>query len=905
MKKILLLLFLALTANAIQAQNTYYVKHDATGVADGSSWTNAFTSIQDYLDNATTQDGDSIFVAAGTYIVDATMTPVGQGIKFYGGFAGTETSLSERDATLMHTTNETILSGDINEDDIAGDFFNNKTDNLSRFFMFNNANNFITIDGFTFKGAYGAQNPIIERNSNTTNFTNLHFNNNIVEENTATSVLIRWDFVAATINFNNNSIRNNKISNANAGLLLFGTTGSTGNVTVNFVNTLVADNEYGSDWGGIWLRGAQNFNYLLDVNIINSAFINNNNTQSYAHLINVSGQNSNDLSVSVNFYNSIEYNTTISSSTTPSQKTFHNSKPSEGAEVEVFANNSMFNHTTSNISNVTIASSTTDGQDPGLDANYMPTASSVNVLDQGDDTLYNTAAYSSVDLAGNPRFSSTIDIGPYEFDAGCPIVNIPDPTFKNILLSGTFGIDTNGDGEICVDEAAAYTGSISVGNNPNITDITGIEAFVNITVLNAFSCNITGTVDLTNNTALQTVNLMLNDITSIDVTGLTNLKVLVLRNNSNLSGLDITTNTALEALNVDNISLSGLDVTNNVNLSELFARNCGLTSIDLSANTNLEYIFLYDNAISTLDLSANTALVDINIGNNGMTNLTLPVTNTLTGLNSFDNPLVSSLDLSPYTNLEFLTYADAGINTIDLSMNTELKGINLSNNNLSTIDLTNQPLLFNYLNLAENSLTTIDLSVNTALQTLLLDDNLLTTISLVNNTALNTIYLSENLFTAIDLSANTNLTTIYCSDNPNLSALNVATGYNNTMSLVEAINNPNLSCVQIDAGFTPPTNQVGLYWAIDSTAQYSDNCAALSSEAFENEVFGMYPNPASTQFTVAGTLAIEKIEVYSLQGQLVQSTNQTTVDIAALPTGVYLVTIVAEGTSYTQKLAKQ
>jgi hypothetical protein len=53
-------------------------------------------------------------------------------------------------------------------------------------------------------------------------------------------------------------------------------------------------------------------------------------------------------------------------------------------------------------------------------------------------------------------------------------VNIPDANFKAALI-GNAAINTNGDGEIQVSEAEAYTGGINVGSK-GIADLTGVEA---------------------------------------------------------------------------------------------------------------------------------------------------------------------------------------------------------------------------------------------------------------------------------------------------------------------------------------------------------------------------------------------------------------------------------------------
>jgi len=60
-------------------------------------------------------------------------------------------------------------------------------------------------------------------------------------------------------------------------------------------------------------------------------------------------------------------------------------------------------------------------------------------------------------------------------------VNIPDANFKAYLV-GNSAINTNGDTEIQVSEAAAFNGSINC-NLMNISDLTGIQDFTALTEL--------------------------------------------------------------------------------------------------------------------------------------------------------------------------------------------------------------------------------------------------------------------------------------------------------------------------------------------------------------------------------------------------------------------------------------
>ncbi|MGB3757380.1 MAG: hypothetical protein WBA07_13550 [Rivularia sp. (in: cyanobacteria)] len=88
----------------------YKVKPWATGNNNGSSWEDAFTSLQSAL--ASASSGDIIWVAQSVYKPGSKRTDsfeLKDGITVYGGFAGDETSLEQRDIEK----NVTYLSGDI------------------------------------------------------------------------------------------------------------------------------------------------------------------------------------------------------------------------------------------------------------------------------------------------------------------------------------------------------------------------------------------------------------------------------------------------------------------------------------------------------------------------------------------------------------------------------------------------------------------------------------------------------------------------------------------------------------------------------------------------------------------------------------------------------------------------
>jgi predicted outer membrane repeat protein len=131
-----------------------YVNVDASGAGNGASWTDAFPSLQDAL--AAAKDAYQLWVAKGTYRPDrgagltvgdkAAQFLVTKRVSVYGGFAGTETLLEERNLAA----NETVLSGDLSGND--GPSFTNRTDNSYRVVTVSAA---ALLDGLTVRGGYG------------------------------------------------------------------------------------------------------------------------------------------------------------------------------------------------------------------------------------------------------------------------------------------------------------------------------------------------------------------------------------------------------------------------------------------------------------------------------------------------------------------------------------------------------------------------------------------------------------------------------------------------------------------------------------------------------------------------------------------------------------------------------
>ena len=148
MKQILLLACVALLSAGLSAQ-IVYVDVDATGNDDGTSWTNAYSDLDDALVNAV--GGTTIWVAQGTYTTPADRSfVVMDSLNLYGGFIGGETSLEEAEPEK----NLTILSGDVMGNDVPGEYSTATYSDNQRVLLIDgadeNSRDFtVTIDGFT------------------------------------------------------------------------------------------------------------------------------------------------------------------------------------------------------------------------------------------------------------------------------------------------------------------------------------------------------------------------------------------------------------------------------------------------------------------------------------------------------------------------------------------------------------------------------------------------------------------------------------------------------------------------------------------------------------------------------------------------------------------------------------
>lgn len=215
-----------------------------------------------------------------------------------------------------------------------------------------------------------------------------------------------------------------------------------------------------------------------------------------------------------------------------------------------------------------------------------------------------------------------------------PIINIPDVNFKKVLIEK--GVDKNNDGKIQINEAEAIKELYAF--TKNIYDLTGIEAFVNLTTLYCSSNNLT-TLNISENINLTTLYCPSNKLTNLDISKNINLTYLDCGFNK-LTSLDISTNTALTNLTCNNNDLTSLDLSKNINLTKLYCSSNLLTNLDVSKNIALSSFNCGFNKLTNLDISTNTALTELNCSSTKLTNLDVSKNTDLVTLLCSNNPIL-------------------------------------------------------------------------------------------------------------------------------------------------------------------------------------------------------------------------------------------------------------------------
>jgi hypothetical protein len=418
-----------------------YVNKAATGSNDGSSWTDAYTDLQDAIDNQC--GGFDIWVAAGTYYPTKDHTGntsptdnrdknfhLGTDMKIYGGFAGTETQLSARDAAA----NITRLSGDI--DNASGGAGN--AGNAYHVIITADLTVAAVIDGFTIEGGNA-------NGSGTISYQSISFYR---------------DYGGGMGNYSSSpTITNSTFTNNNSafdggGMLNYSSSSPT------ITNSTFADNNAGYYGGGM-------ANLLSSPTITNSTFTNNNSAGDGGGMSNSSSSPTITNSTFTNNFANVDgggmYN--YGSSPNITNSTFTNNGAGDGGGM---ANNSS----SPTITNSTFADNNAGYYGGGM-ANLLssPTITNStfanNYADLGGGGMYNY--YLSSPTITNSTFTNNNSDygggGMYNTDSSSP--TITNSTFANNYadLGGGGMVNINGCSPMITNSIIWNNGSSEVLNN--------------------------------------------------------------------------------------------------------------------------------------------------------------------------------------------------------------------------------------------------------------------------------------------------------------------------------------------------------------------------------------------------------------------------------------------------------
>lgn len=277
------------------------------------------------------------------------------------------------------------------------------------------------------------------------------------------------------------------------------------------------------------------------------------------------------------------------------------------------------------------------------------------------------------------------------------IITIPDANFKAKLLEASpfnqialnaagesVAIDINTDGEIQVSEALQIH-TLYLGYS-FITSLEGISYFVNLRRLDVYNSQLSE-LDLTQNINLEYLYCQENQLTILNVSGLSNL-IEVDCSSNQISVLDIQDSSMLKVLMCQYNLIEELNTNNLFELEYLDCRLNQITNLDLSNSNTLNYLDCGNNQLSNLNIAGLENLVSVSCSGNLLTNLDLSLCNAISFLSCTNNQL-TALDLSDLSNLNFLSCSENQLVELNVSMCTNITTLGCYNNSIEYLNLKN------------------------------------------------------------------------------------------------------------------------------------------------------------------------------------------------------------------------
>lgn len=237
-------------------------------------------------------------------------------------------------------------------------------------------------------------------------------------------------------------------------------------------------------------------------------------------------------------------------------------------------------------------------------------------------------------------------------------LSIPDTSFESILIHTGVDSDGIINQKMLKSDAEGITDlDLSSLQHGTISDLTGIEGFTSLKKLIAIQHDIQQ-IDLSDNLNLDTLYLAGNILSSIDLSNNSKLVLLDLQANElnsitgllelrELKDLDLSWNyfkffsissESLEVLHMSNNDLYSLDISAVPNLKNLLLTSNKLQNLDVFLNRKLETLLVSDNELQTINLTENQNLTHLYMSSNLLFNLDLSYNQKLIDLKVDRNP---------------------------------------------------------------------------------------------------------------------------------------------------------------------------------------------------------------------------------------------------------------------------
>ncbi len=154
-----------------------------------------------------------------------------------------------------------------------------------------------------------------------------------------------------------------------------------------------------------------------------------------------------------------------------------------------------------------------------------------------------------------------------------------------------------------------------------ITSLAGIEHFTALITLDCSNNQLTA-LDVSGLTELDVVKCSKNKLTTLNVSGLTKLTELSCNENY-LTVLDVSSSTEMVVLSCYENKLTALNVSGLTNLTKLYCRANQITALDVSGSTKLTELICSENRLTALDVSRLPKLDELYCSDNLLTGLVL------------------------------------------------------------------------------------------------------------------------------------------------------------------------------------------------------------------------------------------------------------------------------------------